>query len=67
MINWKEQSQDDFIAIEGDYILRVEDMGDWYWWNVSYKNEEIDFGNALLRLAAMTKAEIKMNKHLKLK
>ena len=67
MINWKEQSEGDYIAIEGDYMLRVEDMGDWYWWNVSYKDNDVKFGNALQITNAKLFAEKAMNKHFKLK
>ena len=39
---WKPISDDDFKAIEGDYMLRVEQMDDKaWWWEVYYKDEPI--------------------------
>lgn len=41
-MKWKGDLDDDCTAIDGDYMLRAEDMGDYWWWATSYKNDTID-------------------------
>ena len=41
-MKWIPISDDDFKAIEGDYMLRVEQMDDdVWWWEVYYRHESI--------------------------
>lgn len=65
MINWKEQSEGDFVAIEGDYMLRVEDMGEHWWWCTYFKDEQIDTGGEYWDEVSKANAEIAMIKHSK--
>ena len=42
MIEWENLSDDDFISIQGDYKLRVEQMDyDCWWWEVYYKDDPV--------------------------
>lgn len=64
MINWKEQSEGDFIAIEGDYMLRVEQLDKhYYWWCTYFKDDQIATEYDGNEASAKKYAERAMNKH----
>jgi hypothetical protein len=41
-LKWEEQGIDDWKAINGQWMLRAEKMGEGlWWWNVSYDGKEV--------------------------
>ena len=45
-MKWNPKTGDDFTAVEGDYMLRAEQMDDnIWWWEVYYNGEPIIGGN----------------------
>lgn len=58
-------SPDDMTARSGEYVLRVEQMDDYWWWCIYFGSVAIDADDAIDETTAKAAAIAAMNEHLK--